>query len=278
MRLFSKLFSSRKEPAQQPPAAKPGPAQTSRSSAQAPRVKPFLYSLLALLVFGGSIWVGNRLQSETRLYEINIYGAELTSAAHVLATTGLEQDMLIDSVKVLRVLEQVEALPEVQHARLEFPAPYVIRLHITERTPVGMLVNGDDLSLVGREGVVMPLPGHLHPDVPLIHGFEALAPGDTLKSEAFAEMKAFLDALEHSAIAGATISELGWHADQGIFGLSHEHSVRLVFGREEFGRRLKKWEHFYGKVASQRGMGAFLSLDFRFKDQIVAREQDVRSS
>lgn len=252
--------------------------QAENNAGRPPKMKPFLYTLLAMLFFGSSIWFGNRLQKEARFYEVEVTGTALSTVDEILAAADVQAGMPVDSLQALALLERVEALPQIRRAELELPAPGRIRLNVTERKPVAILVEANRFALVDFDGVVMALPDQKHPDLPLLYGFDIGQPGERLQSVEFQEVSAFLQALGESAVAGATISELGWHSEEGVFGLSHEHSVKLIFGRENFSARLKKWEHFYRDVASQRGMAAFFSLDFRFKNQIVAQEQDIAAS
>lgn len=238
-----------------------------------PRLKPFLYSFLTLILLFVSIWAGKGLRQSWIIEHIEISGAELADRPVLLEAAGLREGMPKDSIAELALLERVEALPNVISARLYHPQPGHLHLSITERKPIAILMQDNEMSLVDKEGVIMQLPRNQHPDLPLLYGFDARMPGDTLQASAFDEVSFFLQELARTSLAGPTISELGWHREDGVFALSHEHGVKLVFGREDFGIRLRKWEEFYQKVAPQRGMDAFLSLDFRFRDQVVARER-----
>ena len=260
--------------AEKEPKREPGASTNGKQ----PKVKPVLYTLLALFIFSGSIWLGSWLQQNEQLYDIEIRGTQLSAVGQIMETAGLQAGMPADSVKALDILARVEALPQIRRATLEFPAPDHLLLNVTEREPVAILVSGNRLMLVDEDGIVMEMPERGHPDLPLLYGFGPGAAGDSLDGGGFREVSAFLHALEHAAIAGATISELGWHTEDGVFGLSHENSVKLVFGQEDFAVRIKKWERFYRDVAVQRGLDAFLRLDFRFEDQIVAQEQDLTAS
>lgn len=237
------------------------------------KLKPFLYSLLTLTLLFVSIWAGMGIQKSWMVEHIEISGAELTGRPVLLDAAGIREGMPKDSIAELALLQRVEALPNVISARLYHPRPGHLHLGITERKPIAILVQDNEMSLIDKEGVLMQLPSDQHPDLPLLYGFDIRTPGDTLQAAAFGEVSFFLQELARTRVAGPTISELGWHHEDGVFALSHEHGVKLVFGREEFGIRLRKWEEFYQKVAPQRGMDAFVSLDFRFRDQVVARER-----
>lgn len=285
MNLLSRLFSRPSPPrAAARPATDMGTRRKKQSGAgKTPpaaslRIKPVFSLLLALLIFSGSIWLGKRFQQEARFYEIEVQGTELSAVEQVLETAELRTGMPADSLQVLALLARVEALPQIRRAELELPAPDRLRLMVTERRPAAILVEGNRFALVDHDGIIMPMPKGRHPDLPLLYGFGIGQPGDSLKTEGFRKIAEFLLELEQAAIAGATISELGWHPEDGVFGLSHQHSVKLLFGHADYSVRLRKWERFYRDVALQRGMQAFLSLDFRFKDQIVAQEQQVPSS
>ncbi len=230
------------------------------------------YLLAALLLIGGSVFGAMYLTGNASIQKISVSGNMMTDKEAILSASQIEPGIPADSVRALSVIEEVEQLPYVRSAEVHVSTLGNMHIAVQEREPVGILVQGDAMALVDAYGIKMRIPSHYTPDLPLIYGFNVNPIADTLSSESFKKTATFLTALKHREVAMLTLSEVGWHSEEGVIALSRENGVRLVFGDDDFASRLYKWEEFYRKVVPQRGMAAFTSLDFRFRDQIVARE------
>jgi len=230
------------------------------------------YLLAALLLIGVSVYGANYLTGNATIQQITVSGNMLTDSKAIILVAHTEPGTPADSVRALELIERVEAMPYVRRAEVYISRLGRMQILVSERQPIGILVKGNAMTMVDADGIKMAIPDHHFPNVPLLYGFDPNAQIDTLQSNKFNKVAAFLQQLEKKDIAMLTISEVGWHAEEGIFALSRENGVRLVFGDDDFTTRLGKWEEFYRQVVPQKGMAGFLSLDFRFNNQIVARE------
>lgn len=230
------------------------------------------YLLAAVLLIAGSVYGAIYLAGNATVQRVSVSGAMMTDAEAIILASQIESGIPADSVHALRVIEEVEKLPYIRSAEVHISTLGNLHIAVQERKPVGILVQGDAMMLIDAEGIKMQIPSHYVPDLPLIYGFNVNPAADTLNSDSFKKTAAFLTALKQREVAMLTLSEVGWHGEDGVIALSRENGVRLVFGEDEFTSRLKKWEEFYRQVVPQRGMAAFTRLDFRFRDQIVARE------
>ncbi len=235
-----------------------------------PRVA--LYIFLGIMIFGG-VWAGALYMAKnTTIGEVTVRGYHYTDLNDIIETAAIDTGTHADSVNINQVLDRVESLPYIQRASVYISPLGRLELNVTERNPVAILTQGDALALVDRYGIKMPVPESNFPDLPLLFGFNVNPAGDTLRSESFRQAADFLWEVRNRKISGITISEVGWHPEDGVFALSSENGVRLIFGNEDFERRLDYWEEFYRQIVPVRGIHTFTRLDFRFRNQIVARE------
>lgn len=230
------------------------------------------YLLAALLLIAGSVYGTIYLAGNASIQRIAVSGNMMTDKDDILGASQIELGIPADSVRALTVIEEVEQLPYIRSAEVHVSTLGTMHIAVREREPVGILVQGDAMAMVDADGIKMQIPSHYYPDLPLIYGFNVNPIADTLSTDSFKKTAAFLTALQQREVAMLTLSEVGWHSEEGVIALSRENGVRLVFGDDDYLYRLNKWEEFYRKVVPQRGMAAFTSLDFRFRDQIVARE------
>lgn len=232
--------------------------------------KPLAYILLLILIIIGSVTAGLYLSKNTIIKHVVIDGANMTDPIEAEQIVAIPVGIKADSLDVMDIISRAESVPFVRTASVHITPTGTLRLKLRERTPIALLVNGDSMALVDSDGIKMPIPKKNKPDLPLLYGFSVLPMEDALNSEAFEHAVAFIHAMNADRIRDLTISEIGWHSENGIIALTRENGIQLTFGKGEFERKLTNWQEFYRTIAAEKGMTAFRALDFRFKGQIVA--------
>jgi cell division protein FtsQ len=110
----------------------------------------------------------------------HLTGADIERAAHIGTDTNL---LLLSTASVVR---DTEALPWVQHARVERSLPGTVRVRVVERKPVMVLVQGSTKWLIDKAGyVIAPATGG-HARLPTLAGVHApgVKPGSRLSADA----------------------------------------------------------------------------------------------
>ncbi|MCH8567865.1 MAG: cell division protein FtsQ/DivIB [Balneolales bacterium] len=229
------------------------------------------YAIILILLVSSLVALSYFLKGNVAISSVEVQGVFFTPVADVIEASGIFAGIPADSVHALRAMENVEKLPYVSRAELLLSTFGSATIKVKERRPAAILVQGDALAMVDLHGIKMKLPAGYMPDVPLLYGFNVHPLADTLKSEAFGQIADFLTELNKSPLGSVTISELGWHAEDGVFALSREQAVRLVFGKEDYTDRIRKWEAFYQQIIPAKGIREFTRIDLRFHNQIVTR-------
>lgn len=225
----------------------------------------------ALLLAGLGVIGGFWLDQNTRISGVEFRQNHFTPEQDLLGVIDPPEGELADSIDVSGMFASLKSLPYVDDVSLSMNRRGILTFTVREHEPLAMLVNGSQRSYVSRSGVVLPLIPGKASDVPLVYGFSAGAPADTLQSDSFRQVSDFLQEARENEFGWITISEVTWNEREGVVALSHENGVRLVFGQDQFRERLRNWEAFYGEVVAVKGIGSFNRIDLRFRNQIVTR-------
>jgi cell division protein FtsQ len=169
----------------------------------------------------------------------------------------------------------LEALPWVEQARVLRVLPGLIRVEITERTPLAFLRVGDELSLVDANGVILERPVEANFHFPVVSGIRRSIPLGVRarRMKVFAQFMKEIESsspgaddhvsevdLSDAADMRATLTGLGIAADAASAVLVH-------FGDSDFSSRyhlladnIDQWRASAGRVDS---------VDLRFAKQVV---------
>lgn len=230
-----------------------------------------IYPVALLIFLVVSVALSWMLQDRSVISQIEVRAPGFTTPEQVLEASQLVQGMAAAEVRPLEVQARIDVLPWVAESRVRLVPGGRVLVEVREREPLALLVEGNRMMLVDADGVALQIPAGFHPDLPLLYGFRLPLHGQPVTGARFPALSGFLTALHQSPTAGLKISEIGWHPQEGVIALSREHAVRLVFGEDDFPEKVQSWESFYRQVAPVKGMAAFTRLDFRFRDQVVAR-------
>ncbi|WP_372633957.1 cell division protein FtsQ/DivIB [Fodinibius sp.] len=235
------------------------------------RVNPLPWVGGALFVLGLAVVAGLYWSSKMKVQEIYFEGHHFVTEEQLREfeiPTGLHPD----SLNSLEIISRFEQMPYVKRAAMDVEPSGNITIHISERQPVAMLPGEGSEMYIDRDGILLqPVPGQTV-NVPLLYGFDAHPPGDTLSGRNAGAAANFLAQLREKPVSNATISEVAW-TENGIVALTNDHGVKLLFGKEDFNTRLRNWEAFYAEIIKQKGIENMQSIDLRFQEQIVTREQ-----
>lgn len=242
----------------------------SSSKKHTGKLKAVVIAVCTLLVFGLAVKAGIYMEKNTRITEVNFTGNSFTTDDELHASFESPVGMLADSVHLPGLYEKITELPYVQSVSASMASRGRLTFNIFERQPIALMINGENRFFVDKDGITLPLILGHDVDVPLLYGFRASSVADTLNSEAFEQVSSFLAEAKNKPFSWLTISEVTWNEREGVVALSTENGVKLIFGNDEFDRKLTHWEAFYKQVATHKGIRSFRSVDLRFSNQIIA--------
>ncbi len=226
----------------------------------------FIAMLCALAVITAAYW-----DNTLTVQQITVQGLHFTEEAEILNIAGNSIGINTDSLALQTLVTAISQLNYVKTV-VPFVEPNgTLRLNITEREPIALLIDGSKRVYTDEDGVKLPIVAGKNRNVPLLYGFSAEA-DDTLNSTAFLQIKDFLVQARANGFGWATISEVAFDESQGVVALSHENGVKLVFGRNDFSLKLENWEAFYAQVILTKGINSMREVDLRFINQVVTHE------
>ncbi|MDX1638053.1 MAG: cell division protein FtsQ/DivIB [Balneolaceae bacterium] len=223
--------------------------------------------LLGLAVLAGFYW--NRTVT---IREVQYAGNRFVSQEELSSQVTVPTGVSPDSVDFMTIINRLEEMPYVKQAAVEVEPSGNLTIQITEREPVALLADGERKVYVDRDGLRMPLRLGKPVDVPILYGFKTEPLSDTLKSEAWTQVRDFLTEIQKQPFTNSTISEIAWTPGEGIVALVYDNGVKLVFGRDDFATKLRNWKAFYAEVIREKGIEKMKTVDLRFEGQIVTRE------
>jgi len=239
---------------------------------RADQLKAMSWVAAAFFLVGLAVIAGIYFEQNTEIRGVEFKGHYYTDTEELLGIIESPVGLLADSVDYSGLFSTISTLPYIKDVSVSMSMRGTLTLNVTEHEPLAMLVDGSSRSFVTENGIKLPVvPGKVK-DVPLVYGFPALPLTDTLSSDAYKNIEQFLLDARENKFGWLTISEVAWNDREGVVALSSENGVKLIFGHEEFDKRLEYWANFYSEVVARKGIRSFQTIDLRYRNQIVTRE------
>jgi cell division protein FtsQ len=209
--------------------------------------------------------------------DIQITGAEHLTRDQVLNVFGADLERNIFRASLAERQADLERLPWVAHATVMRLLPNVLRVQITERTPVAFVRQGSQIGLVDGGGVLLDMPpdaaGDPHYSFPVLTGLSAneTLPERATKMEIYQQFMRDLDSTGGHLTDSVSEVDVSDAEDVKALVTSGSSDILVHFGQEQFLKRyqefeqhLQEWKEQYPKLAS---------ADMRYEGQIVLEMQ-----
>jgi cell division protein FtsQ len=205
---------------------------------------------------------------------IESVGNTHVTRAQLLSVFGEDVERNIFNVPLAERRVQLERMPWVEHATVMRLLPNHIRILITERTPVALVRQGTQLSMVDANGVLLDIPADMpsdpHYSFPVITG--GIGADEPLSTRA-ARMKIFGQFMGDLDSGGdqvsKKISEVDLSNPEDVKALLFEGSndVLVHFGDSDFLDRYRKFDQHLAEWRTQ--YPKLSSVDMRYDRQVV---------
>ncbi len=236
------------------------------------RWSSLFWLFLSVALIGAGVYAGIYLEKNTVIQEVRFQGNSFTDDSTLAAAIESPVGMLADSVHYGSLAESLKEVPYVKDVSMNMNIRGTLTFTVEERDPIAMLIDGTRRIYVGEGGVKLPIIQGNIQNVPLLYGFSVSSAGDTLSSDNFRQIEAFLTEAKTNRVGWITISEVAWSEREGVIALTYENGVKLIFGRDNFREKLQNWEAFYTNVVAGKGIHQFNSVDLRFEGQVVTQQ------
>jgi cell division septal protein FtsQ len=236
--------------------------------------KAFTWMAIVIFILVGSMIVSMLWQQNLRIQSIQVKGNHFTSEDDILAAYSIPLNSRSDGLDLGALVQELESLDYVQKVIPYINALGTLIITVVERTPIALLIDGDNESYIDAYGVKLPIIPTKQHNLPLVYGFDATMDSSTISSQEFTQIRDFLVSAKNNQFGWITISEVAFDPLEGVIALSHENGVKLLFGKDNFDQKLQKWETFYSKVIAYKGIQTMQKIDLRFVDQIITQEEE----
>lgn len=229
----------------------------------------------AVVAVGGSSFLLYRFATRAAVFRVaSTEAVEVANADHVSAEAVREQFVgdvghSVFTVPLGTRRQSLEALPWVEAAVVQRLLPNRLRATLRERTPVAFLRQGQALSLIDRQGVVLPTPEGASYTFPVLSGLtETLSPADRqARLQLYLDFVGDLDRDEKRYSAQLSEIDLSDPEDLRASVTEAGGAVWLHFGR---GRYQEKFTaYLQNRPLWQQSGEPVRSVDLRYRGQIV---------
>jgi cell division protein FtsQ len=236
---------------------------------------------LVLVAIGTAATLGWRWHRSIPVRRVAVEGAAHATPGAIRRLVRVDTSQALYQLEMRHVADRAERHPWVKRAEASRSSDGTLRLHVTERTPAALVMQGDTVSYyLGREGYPLPLLEKSNApsfDVPLVRGLaEAFQP---LRPTSRGALRALLEALRDHDDARALVSEIrvaeaggGLRLRTVRSGGGRGPSATVRLGTGAFDQKLRRLAAFWRQAVREKPRTAFSEIDLRFDGQIVARQ------
>jgi cell division protein FtsQ len=233
---------------------------------------PLVASTVLLAVFA-SEW-----RQTLKVQRVVVEGTQVLNARQVYELANIPMKMSLYALDLRSARERVLSQPFVKSVSFHRQYPGVLRIRVTERTPIALLNTGQ-MRFVDAQGVLLPfVPSATKLDVPMISGIEGV--GKALPGQRFAssELTNAIEVLETAQAVDSSmfrfISEINMNNGKDIMLYSTDLGVPINLGRGEIPKKLLMLQSFWNGFVKTGSPEKLQSIDLRFEDQVVVRWQN----
>lgn len=167
----------------------------------------------------------------------------------------------------------------VEDVRVSRVLPDIIHIQLSERQPLASLML-NKLFYLDKDGNLLPkINTDVVMDLPIITGVKIDAKNlligkKVLDNEIDIALRILETALSVKKEIYDLISEVNLNYGDDITIISSDHGIPINIGREEYRKKLVLTYAFWNQLVKTRGAENLISVDVRFKDQIVVIWKD----
>lgn len=236
------------------------------------KIKISTWITIVSLVTGLAVVAALYWNKHITIQEVMVNDTYFTNKEDVYEIASYAIGVSPDSLDLLKLVHSIKELNYVSSV-IPFVEPSgVLRLQVTERQPLALLVNGSERMYVDHEGVKLPILQGKTQNVPLVYGFNAHDLSDTLTGISFTQVRNFLMEAKKNGFGWTTISEVAFIPEKGVVAMNFQNGVKMIFGKGDFRSKLQNWKAFYAQVVRVKGIEHVQQVDLRFTNQVITHE------
>ncbi|MCF8216303.1 MAG: FtsQ-type POTRA domain-containing protein [Chlorobium sp.] len=242
--------------------------------------------VILMLVFaglGGLAFYASQWKQAVAVREVVIEGTDIVRRSDLSSLLQSYIGKNLQSIDTGELEEKLLGIPYVKGISVARELNGIIRVRVTEREPVARTVYRNKKLIIDAQGMLLPETQRVvsrYPELIRVFGIRRTVQArNGLGQLSVGDSAMVMDltaALKDSEYAKLLIREIHLEEDGLIFCKVTGSPARFVVGSDgNFKEKLKKFEIFWQKVVSKKGLDAFYSVDLRFRDRVFTRDIDT---
>ena len=257
----------------------PRPPESSPDAVPSPAFRRFvlLFIVMAVLVaLAALVSSAARWKKEVVVRGFVVDGELIIPEREILSRLADYKGANLQELDTNGLKQRIMVLPYLKDAVITRELNGLVRVRVVEREPVALAAFDRSTMVIDREGSLLPWRKEVaarFPDLFLIGGISRLTTNERglqqLERRDVALILQFLDALSKSEYASLLIREMHLAANNLSWCIAVQAPTRFIIGNDgNFKEKLKKFEIFWQKVVSKKGVGFYDTVDLRFRERI----------
>jgi cell division protein FtsQ len=186
----------------------------------------------------------------------------------------------LEKLDTKELKNKIRMIPYLRDAEISKELNGIIRIRVFEREPVAVTVIDGQNMIIDGEGFLVPEKKELadrFPKLLVVAGINRLLVAGNglqqLERRDVELIKQFLEALSQTDYARLLIGELHLAGNNMAWCVAPQSPARFIVGNDgNYKEKLKKFEIFWQKVVSKKGLDSYDTVDLRFRDRIFTRD------
>ncbi len=242
--------------------------------------KALLVILLSVFAgLAGLAYYASHWKKEIVVREVVIEGARVIPRSELVSELNGFVGRNLQDIDVSELRERLLGIPYLRKVSVSRELNGILRVRVAEREPIALTLFMGNRMVIDDEGLLLPETREvtaLFPDLIRISGItHASDYGGVVKKLTVrdsTQIRDLIGALRLSEYAGLLINEIHLDAGGMTYCRAKGSPTRFILGSEgNFKEKLKKFEIFWQKVVSKKGLDHFDAVDLRFRDRVFTR-------
>lgn len=228
--------------------------------------------LVALIVFCVKNWL--KTSAAFNVEKIEIRGNNILTREEILALANLKTPQRIFDIDLAAMEKRIQRHPFVKEVSVVRSFPATLKIYVIEREPIVSLSSSKELLYLDSHGYLLPHLSEKYYDLPIITGTQKpkVGLGEQINSERILQAIRFLRVIKATEPSlFSKISEINLASSKGMILYITGNKIPIIFGQNEYRTKVQYLKAILNHIQSQGNWDNIVSIDLRFKGQVVVK-------
>jgi len=229
-------------------------------------------AVLVALASAASQW-----KKEVVVKGFAVDGASIISDTEFLLRMNAFKGRNLQNLDTKELKKRIMTIPYLRDAEIGKELNGIVRVKVFEREAVALAVLDGQIMALDGEGFLLPVRARQEEPLLKISGITRLTVTENglrkLDQRDVVLIREFLEELSQTDYASLLVNELHLAGNNMTWCLTAQSPARFIVGNDgNYKEKLKKFEIFWQKVVSKKGLDFYETVDLRFRERIFTRD------